>query len=193
MMVTAIVATSRTGVIGDGVRMPWHLPRDLRRFREATMGKPMIMGRLTQQSLPRPLPGRLNIVLTRDPTYQAEGFQLASTLEHALAIAEDSLGSQNEVMIIGGGVVFRESLPLWGRLLLTVVEGDFQGKTTFPLDQVAQIPWRLQAETYCPPDAKNASPHAFLVLERIKRGSTPNAGEEARFDLAQWLKSTHPE
>jgi len=183
MIVTAIAAMSRSGVIGDGVRMPWHLPRDLRRFRDATMGKPIIMGRRTLESLRGPLPGRLNIALSRSPDYRAEGFRIAGSLDEALRIAEEQGGDQGEAMIIGGGVIYEASFPLWDRLLLTVVEGEYQGSTLFPLDRTLNDRWRLVSREYSPPDAKNVAPHWFLRLERARDPAIPV------FDLATWLDS----
>ncbi|SIO57539.1 dihydrofolate reductase [Singulisphaera sp. GP187] len=184
MIVSAIAAMSRTGVIGDGVKMPWHLPRDLRRFRDSTMGKPVIMGRRTLESLRGPLPGRLNIALSRSAHYRAEGFRVASSMEAAIKIAaEQQGGDHGEVMIIGGGVVYQDTFPLWDRLLLTVVEGEFPGDTFFPLNQAKEEQWRLVSQEYCLPDSKNAHPHWFLSLEREQ---VPNL-DHHDFDLSAWL------
>lgn len=186
MIVSAIAAMSFTGVIGDGFQMPWYLPRDLKRFRASTMGKPVIMGRRTLESLRGPLPGRLNIALTRSPTFRAEGFRIAQSLEEALTIAAEQGGDDgDEAMIIGGGVVYRDTVPLWDRLLLTVVAGEFAGSTSFPLELVNANRWRLVSQEYGPPDAKNAHPHWFLKLERENdrnRAAQP-------FDLAAWLSA----
>lgn len=188
MIVTAIAAMSRTGVIGDGVRMPWHLPRDLRRFRDATMGKPIIMGRRTLESLRGPLPGRLNIALSRSPDFRAEGFRIAGSLDEALRIAEEQGSAPGEAMIIGGGVIYEASFPLWDRLLLTVVEGEYQGSTHFPIDRALKDHWRLVNQEYSPPDARNVAPHWFLHLERERNRTVDLAS--ASFDLAAWLQST---
>lgn len=186
MIVTAVAAMSRTGVIGDGLRMPWHLPRDLRRFRDATMGKPIIMGRRTLESLRGPLPGRLNIGLSRSPGYQAAGFRIAGSLDEAFRIAAEQGGEPSEVMIIGGGVIYDESLPRWDRLLLTVVEGEFPGYNTyFPLDRTLEARWRLVSREYGPPDAKNAAAHWFLNLERERAADFSHT----LFDLAAWLSA----
>jgi dihydrofolate reductase len=183
MIVSAIAAMSRTGVIGDGNKMPWHLPRDLRRFRDATMGKPLIMGRRTLESLRGPLPGRLNIALSHSTAYRAEGFRIARSMEEALEIAKDRCGETGEVMIIGGGVVFRETFPLWDRLLLTVVDGEFQGDAYFPLEQAKKGRWRLVDRDYCAPDSKNAHSHWYLNLER----AVDRRHQSQDFDLSAWL------
>ena len=128
MKIAIIVAVSANNVIGVSGRLPWHLPEDLKRFRELTMGKPIIMGRATFESIGRPLPGRENIVLTRDLEYVAEGCVIAQNTEVALAIAQGA----REVMIIGGGEVYRQFLPTADKIYLTRVEVEVQGDTTFP-------------------------------------------------------------
>ena len=129
MKIAIIVAVSANNVIGVSGRLPWHLPEDLKRFRELTMGKPIIMGRATFESIGRPLPGRENIVLTRDLEYVAEGCVIAQNTEVALAIAQGA----REVMIIGGGEVYRQFLPTADKIYLTRVEVEVQGDTTFPV------------------------------------------------------------
>jgi len=185
VIVSAIAAMDRRGLIGDGMKMPWHLPRDLRRFRDYTMGKPLIMGRRTFQSVRTPLLGRLNIVLTHNDSFSAEGCRIARSIEEALRIAEDHLGQigGDEVMIIGGALIFEATVPLWDRLLLTVVEGKFQGDTYFPLDRVKECRWRIVEREFCGDDAKNVYPHWFMKLERQKLES-PIAED---FDLNSWL------
>ena len=190
MLITAIVAMDRHGLIGDGATMPWHLPRDLKRFRSLTMGKPIIMGRRTFGSLPEPLAGRLNIVLTQNSQLAEEGFRVASSIEQALRIAEDQLAHTNgdEAMIIGGGIIYDATCPRWDRLLLTVVEGDFAGVTYFPVDRIKQIPWRLVGQESWGTDPKNRHAHRFVNLKRIPRETHP----EPVFDLGGWLsESSH--
>jgi dihydrofolate reductase len=185
VIVSAIAATDRTGLIGDGMKMPWHLPRDLRRFREYTLGKPLIMGRRTFQSLRRPLPGRLNIVLTNNDSFAAEGCRIARSIEDALKIAEDYVdGIQgDEVMIIGGAIIFEATVALWNRLLLTVVDGKFPGDAHFPIDRVKQSRWQLVAREFCCDDAKNPHSHWFLMLER----NSVDSPISLDFDLNAWL------
>jgi dihydrofolate reductase len=185
MIISAIAAMDRTGLIGNGMRMPWHLPGDLRRFRERTLGKPVIMGRRTFESLRAPLPGRLNIVLSHNPPSHAGGCRFARSIENALEIAEDYVGrvEGDEVMIIGGGVVFEATVPLWDRLLFTVVEGNFQGDTYFPLDRVKRTRWRIVDREFCGADARNAHPYWFLALERHEMAAPCSQD----FDLGGWL------
>jgi dihydrofolate reductase len=186
MIVCAIAAMDRTGLIGNGLKMPWHLPRDLRRFREHTLGKPVIMGRRTLESLRSPLEGRLNIVLTHNRSLRDGGFKIARSIEEALKIAEDHLGlvGGQEAMLIGGGEVFEATYQLWDRLLLTVVEGEFPGNTYFPVDRVKDIRWRTSDREFCTTDTKNAHAHWFLMLERLGNNLTNQQG----FDLSSWLK-----
>lgn len=187
MIVSAIAAIDKTGLIGSGSKLPWHLPRDLRRFREHTLGKPIILGRRTFESLRAPLQGRRNIILTHDPSFHAEGCHIAHSLDEALILAEEyakQIGG-DEVMIIGGGVVFEATVSLWDRLLLTVVEGTFQGDSHFPLDRVTESRWAIHDREFCAADAKNIHPHWFLVLER-QRSTDPSSED---FDLASWLCS----
>ncbi len=187
MIVSAIAAIDRTGLIGSGSKLPWHLPRDLRRFREHTLGKPIILGRQTFQSLRAPLQGRRNIILTRNPSFHAEGCHIAHSLDEAMILAEEYAGQVggDEVMIIGGGVVFEETVTLWDRLLLTVVEGTFQGDSYFPLDRVTESRWSIHDREFCAADAKNLHAHWYLVLERL-RSNDPSSED---FDLASWLSS----
>lgn len=125
-----IVAVGKGNEIGFKGDMPWHLPEDLRRFKALTTGHPVIMGRATWESLPkRPLPGRRNIVLTRDTNYEASGAETARSLTEAIALCE----GEETPFVIGGGQIYRESLPLLTRLYVTRVESEWpQADTFFP-------------------------------------------------------------
>ncbi|MFC7687183.1 dihydrofolate reductase [Ureibacillus sp. GCM10028918] len=127
-MISLIVAHDKNRVIGHENKMPWHLPGELQYFKEQTMGKPMIMGRKTFDSIGRPLPGRRNIVITRNESYRVEGIEVAASLEEALKLA----GNEEEVMIIGGEQIFKMSMPIADRLYITHIEHDFEGDTYFP-------------------------------------------------------------
>lgn len=127
-MISLIVALDKNRVIGLNNAMPWHLPGELQYFKETTMGKPIIMGRKTFESIGRPLPGRRNIVITRNAQYDAEGIELAYSLEEAIKLA----GDVEETMIIGGQQIFTESLPLADRLYITEIDYAFEGDTYFP-------------------------------------------------------------
>jgi dihydrofolate reductase len=171
MFVSLIAAMDRRGLIGDETGLPWHLPMDLRRFRACTWGKPIIMGRRTFELIGKPLPGRLNIILSQNPEYSAPHCRVARTLQEAVLIAEDYLASTggDEVMIIGGGKVYEEAISRWDRLYLTVVEGQFQGTAYFPVRELLWQRWypACVAETF-PADEKNPHQHSFHILERIR-------------------------
>lgn len=128
MPIAIIAAMDRNRLIGDGDRLPWRLPADMGRFRALTMGKPIIMGRRTHESIGTVLPGRRNIVLSRDPDYRAPGCDVFPDLDAALAACEDT----DEPMIIGGAQVYSEALPLADRMHLTLLHGSFDGDTWFP-------------------------------------------------------------
>ena len=134
MMLSLIAALASNHAIGKDNELLWHLPEDMRHFRETTRGKPVIMGRKTWESLPesfRPLPGRHNIVVSRDPAYQASGATLAGSLADALRQAEAE-STAEEVFVIGGATLYRQALPLANRLYLTEIEQDFDGDVFFP-------------------------------------------------------------
>lgn len=133
MTVSLIVAMDEGRLIGRAGGLPWHIPEEMRAFKRITMGHPCVMGRKTWESLKRPLPGRLNVIVTRQPDFRAEGALVTSSLERALAACatrRDEWG--DEVFVIGGAELYRLALPLAGRLYLTRVEGRFAGDTYFP-------------------------------------------------------------
>jgi dihydrofolate reductase len=166
-MVSGIVAMSREGIIGDDHGMPWHLPADLKRFKEVTMGKSMIMGRKTHEIIGRVLPGRANIVLTRDPSYTRPGIEVATTPDEAVRLAQ---AHGEEIMIIGGGEVYRLFLPQTQRLYLTVVEGTFAGTARFPIEDLLSARWKIVTQESHAPDARNPHPHRYYVLDRAAEG-----------------------
>ena len=134
MNVSLIVAVSRNGVIGLDNQLPWHLPEDLKYFKSVTMGKPLIMGRKTFESIGRPLPGRTNIVITRDSGWHAEGVEVAQTLLQAMTLARLACAQAelNEIMVIGGEQIYRLALPVADRLYLTEVQAEVEGDAFFP-------------------------------------------------------------
>lgn len=127
---TLIAALTRQGVIGLNNTLPWRLPEDLKRFKALTLGHPVIMGRKTWQSLGRPLPGRENIVISRQAGFHAEGARLVADIPQALALAQAT--GTDEIFVIGGGEVYRQCLPLAQRLQLTEIDQDFEGDAFFP-------------------------------------------------------------
>jgi len=139
MRVTLIAAMSSDGVIGAGGGLPWHLPDDFRQFKRRTRGKPVIMGRKTWESLPRrPLPGRHNVVITRQAAYEAPGATVVRSLEAALEAA----GEAPEVMVLGGAQIYAAALPRADRMVLTHVDAEVPGDTRFPEVDWAGLPWR---------------------------------------------------
>ncbi len=126
--IVMLVAAAENGVIGSDGNMPWHLPDDLRRFKDTTMGHPIVMGRRTWESIGRPLPGRTNIILTRDPNYTTEGGHAATDTESMLRHA----GDDDTVMVIGGGEIYRMLLPATDEIHITRVHAHVDGDTTFP-------------------------------------------------------------
>jgi len=168
MRVSIVVAMAANGVIGRGGKLPWHLPDDLKRFRELTMGHPIIMGRRTWESIARLLPGRQMIVVSRQPGFDTgvEGTQVASNLDEALEIARD-LGD-DEVFVIGGSQLYREALPRADRLYVTSIWAQIEGDTYFP--EFALEDWVPAIEPQMhQADSKHAHIFCFNVLRRIKR------------------------
>ena len=161
MKVSMIVAASANNVIGVDGGLPWRLSEDLRRFKEITMGKPMIMGRLTFESIGKALSGRHSIVITRQTDYEAEGCDVVATVDAALELASGA----DEVMIIGGGKVYEQLLPLTDRIYLTRVHADFDGDTFFP--NINEDEWQIVSSEPFPPNDERPFSISFQTLERI--------------------------
>lgn len=123
-----IAALAKNRVIGRANRLPWHLPADLKRFKAVTLGHPVIMGRKTHESIGKPLPGRANIVVSRNPAYAASGCTVAASLADAVA----HCASDGEIFVIGGGELYRQALALADRLYLTEIDAEFDGDARFP-------------------------------------------------------------
>ncbi len=158
MLLSSICAMAPGGVIGIQGRIPWHLPRDLANFRRLTLGKPIIMGRRTFESLGRPLPRRRNLVLSRQTGWHPAGVEVCASLTEALALVRDA----EEAVIIGGGQLYREALPLVQRQYLTLLQIEFPGDTFYPSLEVEE--WRV-AEHWL--SVEDELPWSFLRLERI--------------------------
>jgi len=137
--VSIVVAVADNGVIGRGNALPWDLPDDLQHFKRTTMGRPIVMGRKTFESIGRPLPGRLNIILTRDPSWTALGVSVASSIEQAIDLAEGQafIDGADSVMVIGGAEVYRQALPFASRAFVTRVHGHVDGDAFFDLEELA--------------------------------------------------------
>lgn len=155
-----IAALSENGVIGRDNGLPWRLPADLAHFKRLTLGKPIVMGRRTWESLPGLLPGRTHIVVTRTPAYDAPGARVARSPDEALALA----GDVDEVMLIGGAALYAAMLPAVSRMYLTRVHAEVDGDACFPAFDPAA--WREVAREDHAADAKNPCPYSFVTLVR---------------------------
>ncbi len=159
MIISMIAAMADNRIIGKDNQMPWHLPADFAWFKRCTMGKPVVMGRKTYESIGRPLPGRLNIVISRDASLSIEGVTTVTSIEQALEVA----GEIEEVMIIGGGAIYAACLPMANKLYVTHIEAEIDGDTQFP-------DWGSEfKETYSEAyqaDEKNAYSMRFTILEK---------------------------
>jgi dihydrofolate reductase len=158
-----VVACDQRGLIGREGQLPWQLPDDLRRFRAVTMGKPLLMGRRTYDSIGRPLPGRISRVLSRDPAYAPEGIEVHRNLESAW----DASSGAPALMVIGGGELYRQTLPLADRLLLTEVQAEVVGDVYLPPIDLAG--WVCVEEIHHPADERHA--HAFTFRDWRRAGA----------------------
>jgi dihydrofolate reductase len=162
------VAVAENGVIGSEGGLPWRLSTDLKRFKAGTLGKPIIMGRKTWESFPkRPLPGRLNIVVTRDTAYRAEGGETAGSLRDAIALARARarcMAAADEICVIGGGEIYAQAVPLADRLHVTHVLANATGDTVFP--PIDPEIWYLASSEEFPAGEKDTHATRYAVYER---------------------------
>ncbi len=159
--IALIAAQAENRVIGLNNQMPWHLPEDLQYFKKVTLGKPVIMGRKTFESIGRPLPGRTNIIVTRQAQWQAQGVVVAQTLEAAFELA--AAEKPDELMVIGGAQIYAETLPMAQRIYLTQINKAFEGDAWFPelgaeWEQVSRQDGRSE---------KQGLGYSFLTFERV--------------------------
>lgn len=166
VVVAMIVAMSENRVIGRNNQLPWYLPNDLKYFKAVTMGKPVIMGRKTFESIGRPLPGRANIVVTRNPDWSAEGVRVAHSPQAALQLARDIalVDGVKEVMVIGGAELYADLLPLADRLYITRVHARVEGDALFP--QLNENEWRESAREDFLAEGPNPYDYSFVVCQR---------------------------
>ncbi len=159
MLLSIITAMDRNRLIGNDNGLPWHLPADFAWFKQVTMGKPIVMGRKTWESIGRPLPGRTNIVLTRNPELKLAGAHCVNSLAAAKRLVEKA----PELMIIGGSAVYEMAMPLVQRLYVTHIDGEFEGDAWFPQwgDE-----WYKLSSQYHPADDKNACDCEFAIYEK---------------------------
>jgi len=161
MKISLIVAMAKNRAIGLNNRMPWHLSADLKRFKQITMGHPIIMGRLTFEAIGRPLPGRTNIIVSRNPAYKQEGCVVADSIETAITCG---CRLADEIFIIGGATLYAASLPLADRLYLTQINRDFAGDTFFPPFDTNG--WIETAREDITDDEQAGFPYSFINLQR---------------------------
>jgi dihydrofolate reductase len=162
-----IVAAAENGVIGRDGQLPWRQPTDLKTFRRLTMGRPIIMGRKTFQSIGKPLDGRTNIVVTRDPNFRVDGVQCVQSLEAAIALARPLVQTSEapEIMIIGGAELYRAAMPLATRIYLTRIHAQPTGDATFETPMAAT--WRQVSATPLPRAANDDHEATLMVWERV--------------------------
>jgi dihydrofolate reductase len=160
-MIAIIVAAAENGVIGSDNRLPWHLPDDLKRFKALSLGKPIVMGRRTLESIGKPLPGRTNIVVTRQAGLAIEGVVVVNSLDAALAAA----GAAPEVVVIGGAEIFRQALPRADVIHLTRVHARIAGDVVFP--ELDSGEWRETAVEHHAADARHQYAFTFVTLQRV--------------------------
>ena len=161
-----IVAAAENGVIGRNNKLPWHLRSDLQYFKRITMGKPILMGRKTFESIGRPLPGRSNIVISRNPDYHADGVTVVTSLDQALALAQDIalIDGGDELMVIGGAQIYAEAMGRAERIYLTLVHGNPAGDACLPA--IDSATWRqLSGERFVAGEGDDFD-YSLLVYER---------------------------
>ena len=167
MTLSIIVILSSNNVIGRDNKLPWHMPADLKRFKTLTMGHHVLMGRKTFNEIQKPLPGRVNVVITRDPHFGAEGVAIARSVDEAISKAEAA--GDSEIILVGGGEIFRQVIHRADRMYVTRIHAEIEGDTTFPdFDDVNE--WQLVDAEHFEADEKNAYPYSFLTYERAGTG-----------------------
>ena len=164
MIISIIVAMGNKRIIGIKNALPWNLPADMEHFRQKTLGKPVIIGQKTFESIGKPLPGRINIVLTLARDFRAPGCLVAYSIDEALNMAEKE--KAKEVMIIGGVSIYKQFLPLADKMYLTLIEGDFEGDAFFP--EFDWQEWQEVERIENMPDKDNHYKYTFLTLNKRK-------------------------
>lgn len=166
MKLALIVAVAQNRVIGRDNKLPWYLPNDLKYFKQTTLGKPVIMGRKTYESIGKPLPGRTNIVITRQSDYQPEGVKVVSSVEDAIQVAESVclIDGQEEAMVMGGAEIYGLTLPHCERLYLTEVHAEVEGDAWFP--EYEKSEWAEVTREDFMAEGPNPFDYSFVVYER---------------------------
>lgn len=160
-MISLIVAMDQNRVIGKNNELPWHLPADLQYFKKVTMGHPIIMGRKTFESIGRVLPGRENVIVTRNQDFKAEGSVVLHDIEQIKTFADSR---DEEVFVIGGAEIFKEILPVTDRLYITEIHETFEGDTFFPV--IDENQWDKISSNSGSIDEKNRYAHDFIILQK---------------------------
>ncbi len=160
-MVSIIVATADNNVIGKDNQLIWHLPADLKHFKQLTMGHPILMGRKTYESIGKPLPGRTSIIITRQSDFEADGCIVVHSVQEAIERAKQI---DEEVYIIGGAEIYRQALPFTDNIALTKIHHNFNGDTFFP--ELSEDDWEVTSKEEHEPDEKNKYKYTFLTLKR---------------------------
>jgi dihydrofolate reductase len=165
-----VVAVAENDVIGRGNQLPWHLPADLRHFKSLTLGKPVLMGRRTYESIGKALPGRTNIVLSRSAEFSADDCVVVKTLDEARIAAGAAAGAGSALMVIGGAEIYRQCLPIASRIHLTLIHARIEdGDTVFAGWRGAE--WDASSRERHEADDRNAYAYSFITLERTGSGS----------------------
>lgn len=167
MIISIIAALGKNNCIGKNNSLPWNLPADLQHFKDLTKGKPIVMGSRTFESIGKPLPQRENIVLTKDPAYQAPGCKITHSIEQAIQLAEQSeMGRvSGEVMICGGESVYKQFLTVARRMYLTFIDGDFDGDAYFP--EFDKTEWKETQREAHQADEQNPYDYTFVIFEKV--------------------------
>ena len=161
MNISLIFAASENNVIGKNNQLPWHLPADLKFFKNTTTGHHIIMGRKTYESVGKPLPNRTNVIITRDTNYQADGCVVVKSMEEALNVAKNDV----EIFITGGGEIFKQAIPVANKIYFTKIHHSFEGDSYAP--QIDPLIWKeIKREDHMP-DEKNKYAYSFIELIRI--------------------------
>jgi dihydrofolate reductase len=166
--ISLLVAADENNVIGKDNKLPWHLPNDLKYFKNLTWAMPIVMGRKTFESIGKALPGRKNIVLTRKKEWKTEGTIAVENITEAVEIAQNE--GVKEIFIIGGAEVFTSAFDMANRIYLTRIHHQFEGDVFFPV--IDEQEWKLKSNHDSSADVKNSYSHSFQVWERINHGET---------------------
>lgn len=161
-LLSLVCAMDKNRLIGNNNELPWHLPADLALFKQTTLGKPIIMGRKTFDSIGKALPGRQNIVITSNQSWDADGCDIANSIDQAIDLAGDCV----EVMLIGGASLYQQTIQQAANLYLTLIEGEFSGDTWFP--EIDKKLWKVETEVFFEADHKNEYSFSFIKFIRDK-------------------------